>query len=313
MIADYLSLNIREDHNRKNYELCLKAWIKRFGSKYAHHVTKKEILEFRKQRNEEDGMAISSCNKELALFKAAYNFSINNNELRENPCKGIEFFNEKHLKRTRYLGQHGAWERELLFKYLTGKPLLDCIVRFDLLTGMRRGEILDLKWSSLDFNNRLIRIEESKSGQKRNIPFHDDIPTILDRLPKECEYVFSFKKERVKEDSLKNSFVRLIDKINEEKPETPIKDFHFHDLRHTFAHDYLAAGGKLGVLKELLGHSSLEMTMIYSSWSEEFKKDSILKMPKLPVYRNLITVQKEVTVEQVKIGEYQSSAVSSVG
>jgi integrase len=159
----------------------------------------------------------------------------------------------------------------------------------------------------------LIRVEESKSGQKRDIPIHPEVAKILDSLPRDCEYVFSYKKRRVKEDSLKNAFVRLIRRINRQNPMTPIVDFHFHDLRHTFAHDYLAAGGKLGVLRELLGHSKIETTMVYASWSEEFASDSIFRMPDLPDYHNAITLETEGEQNQKEVIDYQPSAVSSVG
>lgn len=187
----------------------------------------------------------------MALLKVAYNAAIKWGEITENPVKALKFYSEKQNRRIRYLTDQ---EKAILLSGTARHPLLQKLIVFALRTGMRRGEILDLKWASVDLKKGIIAIERSKGGDKRYIPIHSDVYDILNTLSQDEEFVFCYNDSRIKEDSFKNAFRRAIARLG-------IKNFHFHDLRHSYAADYLAMGGTLKGLQELLGHASIVMTM----------------------------------------------------
>ena len=301
LVDEYLKLTFRANPNLKTYKLSLKSVLSHFKHSYASEITAKNIEEYRAKRL--GCVARSTINKEMALLRAAYNAAIKWGDLFENPLKGIRSYNEKENRRTRNLSKD---EKKALLSVISGNPLLQKIVIFALRTGMRRGEILDLKWSSINEEQVIIAVEKSKGGDKRYIPIHSDVSDVLKSIRRDSEYVFSYKGKRIKEDSLKNAFIRVVNRIK-------IKDFNFHDLRHTFAADYLATGGTIKGLQELLGHSSLNMTMRYSHLSKEFVKESVYIMPSLKVYCNLTTLEKGSLKKVPKVFENQLSAVSSVG
>ena len=82
----------------------------------------------------------------------------------------------------------------------------------------------------------------------------------------ECEYVFySSKNNKWTSATISRRFKAVVDRAG-------ISDFHFHDLRHTFASHLVMVGVELATVKELLGHKSFEMTLRYSHLSSRHKK-----------------------------------------
>ncbi len=90
-------------------------------------------------------------------------------------------------QRVRYLSHT---EEEELFKALNEAEWVKDIVVMAINTGMRRGEIFDLKWFDVDFNRRMVHIRQSKSGRPRTIPLNATARELLEGLPKTSEYVF---------------------------------------------------------------------------------------------------------------------------
>jgi integrase len=92
-------------------------------------------------------------------------------------------------------------------------------------------------------------------------------------LPKASEFVFPSPKTNGKLDNVKRSF-------NRAKSDAKITDFHFHDLRHTFATRLVDAGVSITVLAELLGHSDIRMTKRYAHATEKSKRDAVRVLSK---------------------------------
>ncbi len=128
------------------------------------------------------------------------------------------------------------------------KPL----VEFALETGMRRGEMLALKWPNLDVVNRTAFLPLTKNGESRTVPLSSKAIQIIESLPRSITgEVFPIKPEAVAA-----AFIKATKRAD-------VKDFHFHDLRHT-AITHLAI--KLPNLIELAavsGHKSLAMLKRY--------------------------------------------------
>lgn len=287
----WLTTKSTEDCNVENYRSTLKPGLAYFEGRFAQEIPKEEWERYRVWRRQPnaDGISISrsTVNKEMAYFGAAYNKGIEWKRVLENPCTGIKKYNVKELWRTRYLSFE---EKSSLLLALSQSDTafstpLAAVVRFALMTGMRRGEILNLKWSSVDLVRGILTVEESKGGSKRWLPVNNQINDLLARQSRACEYVFTWAGERVKEDSLCHAFIRCA-------KASGLLDVHFHDLRHTFASDCLAKGASLSELQDLLGHASPVMTQRYAHLSKEMKRAAMMAMPALPDYPVFIPSEK---------------------
>ena len=146
------------------------------------------------------------------------------------------------------------------------------IVKLALNTGLRRGEIFDLKWKDLDFRTRTLTVTAaaSKGGKRRIVPLNSEILLVLKEWQKqnaEFEYVFSGKDgERLVD--VKKAFVSLL-------REAKITDFTFHCLRHAFASELVMNGVDLNTVRDLLGHNDLRMTLRYAHLSDQVRKDAV--------------------------------------
>ena len=126
-------------------------------------------------------------------------------------------------------------------------------------TGMRRGEILSLRWEDIDFGRAqlLVRGETSKTAQSRVIPLNDPLAEVLTNWKAQTEAstgpVFPAP-DGGRMDKLRNSWVSL-------RKRAGIEDFRFHDLRADFASRLVNSGVSLPVAQRLLGHSSPVITM----------------------------------------------------
>lgn len=123
------------------------------------------------------------------------------------------------------------------------------IVITALNTGMRKEEILLLEWDKhIDLKHGFILLDKTKNGERRKIPINQTVRFTLQKMIRRVDtpYVFT-DEEGSRFKNVKRSFKSALTKAG-------IKDFHFHDLRHTFASHLVMAGIDLTTVKELLGH-----------------------------------------------------------
>jgi integrase len=259
--AEYLALHSKL---KKSYNTDCKIvnLIKKyFGGKYLYEVTSLDVERFRSIRVKQ--VSPATVNRALAVLKSIFNKAILWGKAERNPCKGVKLFKENN-QRLRFL------EREEIEKLLSFccehlKP----IVIVALHTGMRKSEILGLKWHDIDIKRNIIHLHDTKNGEKRDVPMNQIVQkTIIGVLKSpESQYVFCNKDGKPYGD-IKKSFLTAVKKSD-------IVNFHFHDLRHTFASQLVMSGVDLNTVRELLGHKSLEMTLRYSHLSPDHKKRAV--------------------------------------
>jgi integrase len=182
-------------------------------------------------------------------------------------CKKVKLFQENNTI-VRYLDDD---ERRRLLKAcrLSQATHLYPIGIVALNTNMGKAEILNLRWRDIDFANGFIHIEGSKSGKRKDIPMNKLLTETLKYGIKRpnSEYVFS--------DEEGKPFTKLETSFRTALKRAGIKNFRFHDLRHTFASYLVMAGVNIYRVSKLLGHSSVRVTERYCHLSPEYSKAAV--------------------------------------
>jgi len=215
------------------------------------------------------GLKNSSCNKVLNILKHMFTKAVDWEMVESEVLKRVRKVKllPDDSKRLRYLSKQEC--QELINSCETHlKP----IVITALNTGMRKSEILNLKWDNVDLKYGFILLDRTKNGERREIPINRTLEAVfldknlIRRL--DIPYVFYDPATGKPYQDVKRSF-------NTACRRAGIKDFHFHDLRHTFASHLVMAGVDITTVKELLGHKTLTMTLRYSHLAPSHKVKAV--------------------------------------
>ena len=215
------------------------------------------------------GAAASTINKEIGVLSRAIRWAIRELGLAlENPVEGLK--QREPEGRVRWLTQSQAAALVAAAGLLGPRAghLAD-VITLALHTGMRKGELLGLAWSQVDFEHGLIVLEgrQTKSGKRRAIPLNGLAWAALERRRAvgAGPLVFGGVKD------VKRSFAHACQVAG-------ITDFRFHDLRHTFASWLVQAGVPLTEVRDLLGHASIEMTERYAHLAPERLRGAVARL-----------------------------------
>ena len=211
-----------------------------------------------------------TVNVELKVLKALYSFAVRCRCARTNPVMKVSFYREPERK-PRFLTKN---EIQHLLKNADG---LYPIVYTFLKTGLRKSELVNLRWENVDFERQRIRIESdeswrTKTGNSREIPLDDTLVRILKELPRRSEYVFTNTKGRKYAHHLTERVKRLAKRIG-------LDCLTLHILRHTFISHLVMSGVQLVAVKELAGHSDIKTTMRYVHLTPDHLRDSVARLP----------------------------------
>ena len=226
-------------------------------------ITPLTVERFRKERLKV-GNSKSTCNRHLALMKRLFNVAIEEGYTEENPVQKVKLYSEKDTLKERIL--KASEEAELMENC---SDYLKPIITVALNTGMRLGEILNLKWNNIDLKARRIRVEKTKSGKVRFIPINDVLFRELKRLRNgQSHFVFFNAKTMKPYVDLKRGFKEACRKAS-------VEGMRFHDLRHTFATRLIENGIDIETVRDLLGHHSITVTQRYTHSSDERKRAAV--------------------------------------
>lgn len=279
--------------------------LKYFRGKYLQHITVDCLNEY--VLTKKDKVKTATINRELACLKTIFNKAIEWGYANENPVRKVKLLPENNM-RIRYLEKEEIDDLLKACNSLKKAIYLKPIIIIALNTGMRRGEIFNLKWE--DAIQNVIHIRESKSGRGRFIPMNNTVKETLKNLSPiyelkdgksmMSEYIFRGRSHKPIKD-IRTAFRNVL-------KEAGISNFRFHDLRHTFASHLVMSGVDLLTVKELLGHRTLEMTMRYAHLSPDYKQravivldrffgdtvgDTVRKLEKVKIKANEKTLEKQ--------------------
>lgn len=254
----------------------------------------------------------ASVNRVMACLRHMLAKAVEWEMLERNPFeKGRSLQLKENNKRLRYLLEEeikkllsecpdpNEKKDKRIIKGSEAKHLRD-FVTIALHSGMRKGEILSLRWKQI--RNGFIYLEETKTDEPRQIPIDDDLDQCLKDMRRRqgltSKYLFPDRNGDHLGD-IKKSFGSALTRAS-------IRDFRPHDLRHTFASHYTMRGGSLKALKEILGHKDIKMTMRYAHLSKEFAKEEI------QILNGLTSGQKKEASADPNASDSQSHCHKSV-
>jgi integrase len=246
----------------------IEIWKTGFGNGPLRELTQHKIERFLNARMEEEELSPATYNRHFAMLKSMRNKGKEWGLLLDNPATAIKKLKEDG-SRTRFLTNEEI-ETRLSGASETFRPILVTALH----TGMRRQEILSLLWADVDFKNRIITVQKSKSGKKRTIPMDDTVVATLKDLPSRFKQGVVFPSSRppkadeaeaqaMSEEAkkLKEALTDIHKTFNRFTAKVKIEGVRFHDLRHTFASHLVMNGVDLVTIQQLLGHGSINMTM----------------------------------------------------
>jgi integrase len=199
----------------------------------------------------------ATINRYKALLSMVYPQGIKNRGINVNPAKEIERRTENNT-RERYLLAHeeASLRKTILERY----PQHLAEVEIALHTGMRRGEQYGCDWSWVDLDRRVLTIPRSKHGEKRRVYLNDDAVAAFQLLWRFSEgkgNVFAHLYNSSKTIGARGWF-------NVALSDAGIANFHWPDLRHTFASRLVMAGVDIRTVQELMGHKTIQVTTRYA-------------------------------------------------
>ncbi len=250
-----------KEHAHSRDSRTVKTLLNFFSGYVIYQIKTKAIAEYRSMRLKT--VKPATVYQELALLRRMFNVAIKEWEwCKDNPVSRLSFSVGNRNARDRWLTIE---EEKLLLEKATNPDWLRSLLMVALHTGMRRGEILDLRWQNVDLLNRLIRIVKSKNGEKRSIPMSN---TLVNLFKSMTVRDISGRVFPISGSSLRHAFDKTAEKAK-------LEDFRFHDLRHTFATRLVQNGVDLYKVKELLGHKTITMTMRYAHHYPESLRSSV--------------------------------------
>jgi len=234
-----------------------------FGERIVSSVRPSELEEWQ-QRRKAQGLSDQSIDLELAVVKAMLRRGVHNglvsNETLSNVAKVPKLLKPGANVRQRVLSPE---ELRRLLDHLP--PHTKAIVQTAVLTGMRRGELLSLRWPQVDLKNRLIRLEaaHTKTGVPRIIPICETLYQLLERIPRAIhdDHVFLFNGKPIQDlrTALETGCKRAGLLYGRKVP----GGFVFHDLRHLFVTLMRKAGNPSHTIMTVSGHRSDSMFRRY--------------------------------------------------
>ena len=259
---------IRDVKQNRSWELAI-SQLKRletfFDSKILSNISASDIDDYKLFRLKQ--VKPATVNRELACLSHLFNLA----------KRQKRFFGENPVSISKLLPEHNQIERILTKDEEarlidSSSPALQAVLLCALHTGMRKNEILTLKWYNVDLAKKLITLEHTntKSKKMRHIPINSTLRKIL--LEQKLKvgssnYVFLSTKGSPykRHDSLKQAYTGACRRAK-------IKGLRFHDLRHTAATRMIESGASIVAVSRILGHADLKTTMRYAHPEDSLKE-----------------------------------------
>jgi len=216
----------------------------------------------------------------FTMLKAVLNRAVKERTINRNPADNVDNF-KKQKSHVPYLTKEEL--KKLSQTDLDRWDLKDAFF-FSCYTGLRYSDVKALKWDQI--RNDRIEFRQKKTEGVEYVPLNSQAKEILKRMPKDRPNVFKIAASSGVNLALKDwagdaGLKRWIKIVDKDTSDVIQKGLHYHCSRHTFAVLLLSNGVDLFTLKELMGHDSIESTMVYADIVNKTKEEAINKFPEL--------------------------------
>lgn len=259
--GDIVVLALREAEEQScfaNKQIYARYWLSVFGSRLITKISGEEIADNLPTFSTAKRRPLSNAtrNRYRAFIMRAFSLAVKSGWLANTPHISTQ---REPKVRVRWIEKDQA--RALISSLET--EWMKRVVSFALLTGARKGEILSMKWESVNLSRRIavVTADNAKSGKARPLPLNDEAVKAITSCHRDSDFVFALNGEQARQIS-RGEFSRALKRAG-------ITDFRFHDLRHTWASWHVQDGTPLLALKEMGGWEKLEMVNKYAHLSTE--------------------------------------------
>lgn len=274
VLAEYLeAASLQRDISRDIY--AGRSLAKAFAGRAIRGLTPVDMDQYLEGRRAER-IRDSTLKRELAVLKAAINrFNRKRHLTLPNPVAHLGL--SEPPGRVRWLAPEQADDLLDAARQNQRAPHLADFILLALHTGMRKGEMLQLEWSRVDFRQNLIYLDTQKNGQRGSVPLNQVArQALLNRARFRAEqcpaapHVFCDRRgQRLA--NVQRAFVSACAAAG-------LADFHIHDLRHTTAAWLVQAGVPLLEVSHVLRHGSIEMTQRYAHLAPTSARNAVAKL-----------------------------------
>ncbi|TLZ06437.1 MAG: site-specific integrase [Gammaproteobacteria bacterium] len=271
-----------------------------------------ELIESWKARRLNDGRSAATVLRDLFTLSSVLRRAVRAGELTENPVRRVDKPRIDRRGKVRFLDQAeesrlrdalkardeemqnrrtAANERrqerhkELLPRLTHFGDHLTPAVLLSMNTGLRRGEVVKLRWGSLDLNRRLLTVEgrHAKNRQTRHAPLNEEAVSVLRNWREQSgtgARVFDVAT------GFQTAWKKVLKRAR-------ISNFRWHDLRHHFASRLVQHGVPLNTVRDLLGHSSVGMSLRYAHLAPDQRREAVAKLNQKPLLTLTVRLQWE--------------------
>ena len=270
-----------------NYKVGLKAVRYEFGKMLLTEIQEDQIISYRDRVASE--LSNVSANKRVLAIKQVFQKGTELNALADNPTAKVDKLSEKDHERNRFLKPSDLFALVDASKQTLAKHYMPALIFLGAEHGASKQEVLSLRWSDIDFEYGdcgLIRFYRTKNKKERTVFLMPNTKEAL--LHWKRHQVLMRRKKRVDHNEsdivfshLDGSPIKCFNRAWWSSLEIAgIKDFHFHDLRHTFCSNLILSGAGLKDVKEMIGHRDISMTDRYSHLTMEHKHQNQMQLSK---------------------------------
>ena len=284
----------------------LKYFVEEYGDYCLEDIDQRSIEQWRTARIKA-GRAPATIDRDISVLKSMFTTAIEWCHVSSNPLAKLKpakldngrvryltddeeksvlaAMDERESKIRDGRASANRWRAERgypLFPDLSAVAYVDHLKPMALLslhTGIRWGELVQLTWELINFDNAVMTVlgRTAKTGKTRHIPLNAIALGVLDGWEKQTDEAFGlvFKGAEGKvRNNIKKAWNNLLKTAQ-------VSNFHWHDMRHDFASKLVMAGEDLNTVRELMGHADLKMTLRYAHLSPEHKASAVAKLLKV--------------------------------